>query len=231
MTPETPLERRFSMDGAREILDRTAEVHFLRGQVEALEEAVLTRPGIALDLARSLIETTCKTILEDLGIEISGSWDCPRLMKETLARMRVSSDASPEVREGVKDVVRGVSTVVNGLCALRNREGAASHGRDAFSKNLAPPRALLAARASDAIVCFLWSVHKGWQEGIIPERLHYEDNPEFNDWIDSQYESPVKILGVSLTQSEALFRTDRAAYKDRLIEFISSWESEPPDNT
>jgi hypothetical protein len=214
----------FQMVGARGILERTGGAIQIRQQVEAIEEAVNDRPAMVFDLAKALVETICKTILDELGVGFDNKFDAPKLLRETLIRLQLfpSGHESPsDVTESIKKTVNGLMTTVHGLCDLRTREGMASHGREAFSANLEPVQALLAASAADTVAVFLWNVHKSYSPAGRPERISYEDNSEFNDWMDQMHEPPVLIFELPYKHSEILFNLDRQAYCDALQEHLA----------
>ena len=222
----------FQMSGARGILERAGGAIQIRQQVEAIEEAVHDRPAMVFDLAKALVETICKTILDELGVGYDNNFDAPKLLRETLIQLRLfpSGHESPsDLTDSIKKTVNGLMTTVQGLCDLRTREGMASHGREAFSSNLEPVQALLAASAADTVVGFLWNVHKSYSPAGRPERLLYEDNPEFNEWVDQIHESPVMIFELPYKQSEILFHLDRQAYGDTLQEHIANSEQDEND--
>lgn len=217
----------FQMAGARGILERTGGAIQIRQQVKAIEEAVHDRPAMVFDLAKALVETICKTILDELGVGYDNNFDVPKLLRETLRRLQLlpSGHESPaDVTESIKKTVNGLMTTVQGLCDLRTREGMASHGREAFSANLEPVQALFAASAADTVAGFLWNVHKSYSPTGRPERISYEDNPEFNDWVDQIHEPPVMIFELPYKHSEILFHLDRQAYGDALHEYIANPE-------
>lgn len=53
----------FQLSACRELLDAHPESPRIREQAEALEEAMPDRPGVMVSFCRTIIETTCKTIL------------------------------------------------------------------------------------------------------------------------------------------------------------------------
>ncbi|OUC14615.1 MAG: hypothetical protein B0A82_11190, partial [Alkalinema sp. CACIAM 70d] len=55
----------FRLTACRELMESHPESLVIRQQVEALEEALPDKPGMAVSFCRTLIETTCKTILID----------------------------------------------------------------------------------------------------------------------------------------------------------------------
>ena len=228
MTGTLVENRAFQMTGARSILDRTGGAIQIRQTVEAIEGAIHNQPALVFDLAKALVETICKTILEDLDVDYN-NFDAPKLLKETMTQLRLfpSGHESPsKVAESIKRTVGGLMATVQGLCELRNREGMASHGREAFSSNLEPMQAILAASAADAVSSFLWNVHKSYSPTEQPERLSYGDNPEFNEWVDQNHEPPVMIFELLFQHSEILFHLDLQAYSEMLNDFIANPEQD-----
>ena len=214
----------FRMDGAREVLEEFPAAVQIRHQVEAIEEAIGRRqPAVAFDMAKTLIETTCKTVLNDKGVQHDDQWECPKLLKETLKQLQLVPDehaTASAASESLRRVGQGLATAVQGLCELRNHEGAASHGRDAFATTLGPVQAELAARAADAVVRFLWSVHRDAGGNGDRKRFLYEEQPEANDWIDTvAHEEPVLIFETPYRQSEILFKLDPDAYRAALTDY------------
>jgi hypothetical protein len=229
MTNVLPNNEPFQMAGARGILERAGGAIQIRHQVEAIEEAVHDRPAMVFDLAKALVETICKTILDELGVDYDNNFDAPKLLRETLIRLQLfpSGHESPsDVNESIKKTVNGLMTTVQGLCDLRTREGMASHGREAFSANLETVQALLAASAADTVAGFLWNVHKSYSPAGRPERLSYEDNPKFNEWMDQIHEPPVMIFEFPYKHSEILFHLDCQAYGDALQEHMANPEKD-----
>jgi hypothetical protein len=55
----------------------------LHRQIERMKSAIEDDPGLAIGTAKELVETTCKTILEERGIKFDENADIPNLVKET----------------------------------------------------------------------------------------------------------------------------------------------------
>lgn len=214
------------MQGAREALAAGA-VHIER-QIVALEGAVEGNPGLAFDLAKALIESTCKTVLIDRGHPVDDNLDLPRLLKDTLGRLRLVPDSyasNSEVVDGLRKTVGGFQTVIQGICELRNLEGFASHGRDGFAEQLEATQAQLVARAADTIVNFIFRVHRGYSSRESTRRIAYEEHPEFNKYVDESHD-PVAIFEMDYRPSEVLFQVDREAYRNVLATFGDVGSSE-----
>lgn len=215
-------EPQFSMQGAREVIQIMGTAVHIQRQVTALESAVNDNPGLAFDLAKTLVETVCKTILADRGKEVDDKLDAPQLFRETIRYLQIIPDEHPrpEARESVQKTLGALQGIVAGLCELRNKEGFASHGKDAYTKFLESMQAQLAARSADAIVNFLFKAHRSYRAGSAPVRLHYEDHAAFNDFLDD-VNIPVIISDYEFLPSETLFEMDEEAYKDLLTQFLA----------
>jgi|SRR5215218_3073368 len=76
---ETQVSSTFIMHGARAAIE--AGMPHIEKQVEGLESAVISNPGLAFDLAKTLVESACKSILTERSIVYSVNDDLPRLFK------------------------------------------------------------------------------------------------------------------------------------------------------
>jgi|GEM_PF-364357 len=217
----------FRMDGARAILERSPNAIQIKKQVEAIENAVNDGSAMAFDFAKTLIETTCKTILSDLSISIDKDWDVPGLLKETMNRVRLfpaDQDAGKPIQDRFRKTVNGLNTAVTGLAEIRNNHGIAGHGQDAYEKGLEAIQAEFVARASDSVVSFLWNAHRTYPRAPLADRTRYEDYTEFNDWLDDSIEE-LSVLEFTYKGSEVLYKTDPKAYHEKLMVFINSRSS------
>ena len=226
-TGDIPL--RFTMVGARAALLGGPTVESIDQQIEALEQALERVPDFAFDLAKTLVETVCKTVLADQGQTADPNWDCPKLLKETMNRLSFLPANCPETaqtRDAVEKLTRGLLQSIDGLCYLRNHFGVASHGRDGFAVRMGVRQATLAAQSADTIVSFLYLVHRDASQRTPGDRVYYDDHKEFNESFDEENER-IHIGDVELLPSRVLYHTDPAAYKDALNEFISEQASTP----
>jgi hypothetical protein len=220
----------FLMHGSRAVLAAFGSAVHIEHQVKTIEQAVFKTPALAFDLAKALIETICRTILQDRGKPYDSTWELNRLFTETTQCLRLVPDshtADPEVRRSIQKTLTGLNGLVQGLCELRNKGGIASHGHDAFDAPLQPMQALLAARAADALVHYLFSVHRSYVRDPNVGRVRYEDSDDFNEFVDENHE-PVKIFELVFQPSEVLFYVDEDGYRAKLAEFqtVKSEEQE-----
>ena len=217
--PDSPTQFTFVMRGARAAISGGMS-HF-EEQVKGIEYAVANNPPLAFDLAKTIIESTCKTILKERGIAYDPADDLPKLFKAATINLpflpALASNES-EIRKKLTKTLNGLHTAVQGICELRNACGFASHGTESKKPDMEATQALLAAETSDAIVGFLYRVHRQDRQQSDNSILEYEDNSEFNEHIDEIHEL-VRVFEVEFKPSEILYRMDSEAYRVYLTEY------------
>ncbi len=207
------------MHGAREAL--ASGLTHVEKQVEAIEEAVFKNPAYAFELAKTLVESTCRTILRERNINYSEDDDLPRLfrtVKTHLPFLPPTASSEAAVRASLVRTLSGLGTAIQGICELRNQCNFAAHGADKQRPAMESVHSLLAAQAADTIVGFLYRVHK--QERMAPAspRNLYDDNSAFNDSVDDLHDI-IHIFDVELRPSEVLFHMEPESYRIYLTEF------------
>lgn len=121
----------------------------------------MSDPEGAITVARTLLETVCKHILDDLGVAYAEKDDLPKLYGAVAKALRLAPDQHTE--EPIKAILGGAMHLVNGLGTLRNRFSDA-HGKGAPKETKVPvkpsPRhASLAVNAAGAVATFLVETH------------------------------------------------------------------------
>ncbi len=136
-------------------IDQVLKV-FNAANVHAAWEKALVRkstdPAAALTSARTLLESTCKHILDGLGVTYADTADLPDLYSAVAKALNLSP--SQHTEQIFKQVLGGCHSVVQGLGALRNRLGDA-HGTGTKSYQPLPRHAALAVNLSGAMALFL----------------------------------------------------------------------------
>lgn len=210
------------LPACRELLDLHPQSLRIREQVEALEEAMPDRPGVVVSFCKTIIETTCKTILTDRGAIVDPDWDAPKLVSEALRYVnlgsRDDSSVDAKLRDGAEKLVRGLHSIVGGVVEIRNVHGSAAHGGDAYLPLLDSRYAEILARATDAVIGLLFKMHLSSAQRDPLARFRYGDHPDFDESIDAMF-GPFTVLDTVLVASEALFRTDFEGYRAALIQF------------
>jgi hypothetical protein len=223
MAESTASTPRFQMVGTRAAVSEGPIPDLIEQQVQALEDAISRVPDFAFDLSKTLVETICKTILEDIGRPADPAWDAPKIMRETTTYLSMLPRNHPngaKTRDSITKTLNGLHTAVQGLCELRNDYGIASHGRDGFSARLDLRQATLAAQAADTIVSFLYRIHRDALTLTPGARVYYEDHADFNETFDRDHEV-IRLGDLELLPSRVLFHADHEAYKAALNDHIA----------
>jgi hypothetical protein len=217
--PEVAATIEFKMYNARVAM--AAGLTHIEEQVKAIERAVTENPNLTFDLAKTVVESTCKTILKERKILFDTSDNLPKLFKAVvmnLPLLPVAASAEIEARRSLAQTMNGLHTALHGVCELRNKHGFASHGKEDLRPPLGTIQALLAAQTADTIIGFFHRLHLQDRKQAEGARLAYEDNVEFNNYVDEGNE-PVRIFDLSYQPSEVLFSVDLKAYRTLLTEF------------
>lgn len=210
----------YIMYGAREALNEG--MANIKLQIEGIERAIYDNPGLAFDLAKTLIESACKTILSERNIEFDNGDNLPKLFKKvtnSLHFLPSISSGDIEARRSLERILSGLSTSLHGVCELRNHCGFASHGDDSVRPFMMTAQALLATQAADAIVGFLHRVHQQEKISGPVSELNYKDNEAFNNYVDEANEL-VRIFDLEYRPSDVLFSVDQEAYNDLLAYYL-----------
>lgn len=201
-------------------------------QVKALELAVFENTGLAFELAKTLVESACKTIITERGGTFEKDDDLAKVFKsasQCVPFLPPAMAAEGAARKSLQQTLSGLSTALQGVCELRNAFGFASHGSDGPRPVMEAVQALLAAQAADAMIGFLYRVHQADLSRPNTPRLEFQDHPEFNEWID-QENKPVQIFALPpYRPSEVLFTVDLEAYRDLLADYSKDDEEERTD--
>ena len=110
----------------------------------------------AITVARTLLETVCKRILDDLHITYTDKEDLPKLYSITASALKLAPSQHSE--EAVKAILGGAIAVVNGIGTLRNKLSD-SHGRGGKPVKPAARHASLAVNMAGTLATFLAETH------------------------------------------------------------------------
>jgi Abortive infection C-terminus len=111
-----------------------------------------TDPEGAITAARTLVETVCKHILDELGETYSDSVELPSLYGAVAAKLNLGP--SQHTEQVFKQILGGCMTVVNGLAAMRNKLSDA-HGKGKLAARPAARHAELAVNLAASMTAFL----------------------------------------------------------------------------
>jgi hypothetical protein len=118
-------------------------------------------PEGAITIARSLLESVCKNILDKSQISFDENIDLNKLYKLTAEHLKLAP--SQHTEQIFKQILGGCFSVVEGLGALRNRVSDA-HGQGARPVKPNSRHAELAVNLAGALAAFLCSTHEERQQ-------------------------------------------------------------------
>jgi hypothetical protein len=127
---------------------------------DAWDKAIARRetdPEGAITMARTLLESTLKTILDDRNVAYRGADDLPALYRAASAELALAPGAYSE--ESFKQILGGCNSVVVGLGSLRNKASDA-HGSGRKSYRPAVRHAALAVNLAGSMALFLIETHE-----------------------------------------------------------------------
>lgn len=119
-------------------------------------------PTEAIGKAKELIESCCKTILENRSIEVDKNWDIVKLVGETTKLLKVTPNDMPETAPeivSIKAILGNLKAIASNVANLRNSYGS-GHGKSASYVGLEERHAKLAIGSSITLVHFLWDSHE-----------------------------------------------------------------------
>ena len=130
---------------------------YIQSQIDEMLASQEEDPTNAIGLAKELIESCCKTILEHYNIPKDFD-NLSKLVKATTKTLKITPedipDSIPEAKS-MKAILGAFATITDGLANLRNTYGR-GHGKDNNYKGLGVRHAKLAIGASSTLVHFLW---------------------------------------------------------------------------
>lgn len=140
-----------------EAMNRFDAEHVRVAWTKALERRASDPEG-AITMARTLLESVCKHILDEAGTsEHETTPDLNKLYKQTASLLNLTKAQHEEVV--FKQILGGCTAVVEGLGALRNRLSDA-HGKGKGGAKAAPRHAELAVNLAGSMAIFLLATYE-----------------------------------------------------------------------
>lgn len=144
------------------ILKQKFSSEYLSSQIDLMLKMQTENPTEAIGKAKELIESCCKTILDDKSVAWDKNWDVGQLTGETMKLLKLMPrdipDTAPAATE-MKAILGNLRTIATNLAALRNPYGS-GHGKSATYRGLEERHAKLAVGSSITLVGFIWDTHE-----------------------------------------------------------------------
>lgn len=220
-------ENVFRLNLSTQAIAVTDSATHLIEQKERLESAISAADSsLSIDLAKAFLESIFKTIISDRE-------ESPQFKKEFFPLFRqVKDHLSFSEDEHVAEKLSNLAgSIVNATGELRNKYGAASHGDDGYHCSpLKMADVEFVISAVDGLAAFLYTKHRETLEPDTHHRILYDDYPEFNDWLNGQFDGyslrlSEKIL-IEYSASNMIFTHDLSAYREMLIQYTSTEEDD-----
>ena len=157
------------LEGGNAIVSKTADElknkfssEYLNHQIDLMLSMQTSNPTNAIGMAKELIESCCKTILDELGITWSKTDDVPQLTTKVLTALNLLPSSVQETdpgAEAIKAVLGNLRAIPSKLAEIRNPFGS-GHGKSASFIGLEERHAKLAVGSSITFVDFVWSTYE-----------------------------------------------------------------------
>lgn len=189
---------------------------YLSERYERLMEAIASEhTGNICDEAKALLECVFRTIINNRNGAVDegpqGHATFIQLYEQAWNSLLTASP-NTDFREILKKAAQAVGK-------MRNEFGGVSHGQDGYDeRSLGLAEAMYIARLALSLAGYMYTHHQNVSADSKNARLNYSDNADFNDYIDAE-QDVLEVSGILILPSEALFRTDLIAYREKLIEF------------
>ncbi len=195
----------------------------LKERYERLIDAITSEhAGNMCDESKAFLECIFRTIITDRNGEVQEGSRGHATFMQLYDQARASLNLSMQGDLQVANVMRSAAEVIG---VTRNNFGAVSHGQDGYEERTADLQdAYYVARESLSLAAYLYAKHVTAISDNANARIHYDDNPEFNEYLDEA--GDVIVAGIAMLPSEVLFKNDPVAYKEQLLEFNNDQEVE-----
>ena len=150
----------------REDLKQHFTSEYMNQQIDLLIKSREENPTEAIGKSKELIESCCKTILEENGQSYSKGWNVSELVKATTKCLDITADSINENQPAgntIKKILHSLAAIAGGIAELRNPYGS-GHGKSDNYHGLAARHAKLAVGSSVTLVEYLWDAHL-WRKG------------------------------------------------------------------
>lgn len=170
------------LNGASTVVESTAEdlkgkfsSEYLTQQIDLMLSMQKTNPTEAIGKSKELIESCCKTILDEMGIPWSKNSDVSQLTSIVLKELNLLPDNVQPTDPGavsIKALLGNLRAIPSKLAELRNPYGS-GHGKSASFVGLEERHAKLAVGCSITFVDFVWSTYESTKKAK-NEELKFE---------------------------------------------------------
>lgn len=134
---------------------------YISTQIEIMNDAIETAPNVAIGKAKELLETCCKTILDEMRIAYDENCTVHDLMRQACSAIGLSAAGMDKTTESgaiAAKILGNLTVISQGMAELRNLYGD-GHGKSKSFEQLPRRYANLAVGASVVAVNFIWDTY------------------------------------------------------------------------
>ncbi|WP_075980760.1 abortive infection family protein [Bacillus massilinigeriensis] len=135
---------------------------YLSAQIDLMLKMQSENPTEAIGKAKELVESCCKTILDENEVVWEKNWDVGQLTGAAVKLLKLMPKDIPDTAPAsgeMKSILGNLRAIATNLAALRNPYGS-GHGKSATYKGLEERHAKLAVGSSITLVSFLWDTYE-----------------------------------------------------------------------
>lgn len=152
----------FAITQTAEDLKTKFSSDYLSRQIDLMVQMQGSDPTNAIGMAKELIESCCKTILDEKGIPYTKKDDVPQLANKTMGVLNLlPANVQPTDRgaDAIKALLGNLRAIPTNLAEIRNPFGS-GHGKSASFQGLEIRHAKLAVGSSITFVDFVWGTYE-----------------------------------------------------------------------
>ncbi len=137
------------------VLQRLGSIYVMNTWQKAIARCADGDPQGAITIARTLLESTSKHILDARGISYNENAELPKLYSLVAQELKIAPNRQSE--QALRQIFGGCHSVIDGLASLRNQLSDA-HGKGRANMEPSPYLAALAVNLAGAVAIFLVQV-------------------------------------------------------------------------
>ncbi len=206
------------MDNLRKELRRIENynLEYYNDLIDIIEKYQNDKPDITIETCKAIVEGLSKLVLHLIKQtpihQLDKSNDVQTLFKDAVGALQDQESFD-------ETIVRRLGTIVHYIGEKRNEHSDISHGRASVKEQISCPDLAYAVAGFTESLCVY--MLKKLACFLDDSPIKYEDNEEFNDYLDSE-----TSIGGKLLYSKALFEQDFENYELQLAQFLTDEEQE-----
>lgn len=204
-----------TIDILKALESRYTNIDYYQTIIQKIEENVESHPDISIESCKALLEGLSKFIWKQIDQTydalVADKMDFHPVVRQAMTKL---ADLNEDIE---LDFVNKLNKLIVSIGEVRNKRGDISHGKLSPKEYFSDSQfAYLVMNITDNMLYYV--LHSFSKVSPIKE-LEYEDNPEFNEWLDDK--NPMGTL----SYSRALFDQDKVAYEEELEDYLENKET------